>query len=77
MNDLNPTYEDFKSRERDLIRTAKHERLIRSLAKPTRTSNRNLAQMGRFLVKIGTYLIESYDYDLSPSYNNKSQRVNI
>lgn len=77
MNDLNPTYEDFKSRERDLIHIAKRERLIRSLAKPRRTSNRNLAQMGRFLVKIGTHLIESYDYDLSPSYNNKSQRVNI
>lgn len=61
MINLNNAYEDFKVRERDLIHEAEQERLVQSLAKPARKSNHNLAQMGRFLVKVGTHLVESYD----------------
>ena len=61
MYELNNAYEHFKVREQDLIRKANAERLAGRVQASTKKSNRNLAQMGHFLVKVGTHLVEAYD----------------
>lgn len=61
MNNLNNAYEQFKVRERDLLHEVEQDRLAQSLPKPARNLNHNLAEMGHFLVKVGTHLVESYD----------------
>lgn len=61
MINLNNAYEHFKVRERDLLHEAERERLAQSLPKSAKNLNHNLAQVGRFLVNVGTHLVESYD----------------
>jgi hypothetical protein len=49
--------DNFKSNEKELHQQAAHYRLVRSLEKPSRLTDRLFAAVGRMLITAGQHLV--------------------